>query len=180
MIRRRAKAGGQAASQMVLHYIMVRDVKAVETLLDSGAAQQRLKLKYDKTTTSVFDLYCAQAQAQSAGTGAPIVADVQAVASWFSEFEIWFNTIKGSKIPRVPLNSATKVASFIAAATQTWGSVNDVSESQWENIQLFLMKGPADIQLHLGMEFSATRGKWPGQKKQIDQTFAICRKITQT
>jgi hypothetical protein len=27
------------------------------------------------------------------------------------------------------------------------------------------------------MEFSGTRGKWPGQKRQIEQTFGICKKI---
>ena len=49
-------AAGQAPSQMFLYYVVARDLDAVQTILDSERTQQSLKLKYDRTTTSVLDL----------------------------------------------------------------------------------------------------------------------------
>jgi hypothetical protein len=80
-------------------------------------------------------------------------------------------------VPRVHPNSSTKLAFFIAGAAQEWDSPGALSEPQWEQVQLFLTKGPTEIKAALGMEFSGTRGKWPGQKRQIEQTFGICKKI---
>lgn len=173
-----AQSTEQAASQTFLYYVIARDLTAVETILNSSQLQQSLGLHYDRTTTSVLDLFCAQMQSEKIQGTAKITADLLKLAGWFKEFETWFNTIKGQKVPRVSLNSATKVAFFIAGACQLWKAPNAVTEPQWEKIQLFLTKGPAEIQDKLQVEFSPTRGKWPGQKKQIEQTFAICKKIT--
>jgi hypothetical protein len=175
-----AQATGQGASQMFLYYVVARDRAAIQTLLESPKTQHGLGIKYDKTTVSVLDLYCAQAQAEREASASKIVGDLEKLRSWFYDFELWFNAIKSSKIPRVPVNSSTKLAFFIAAACNYWKAPADVPESQWELIQVFLTKGPTEIQKSLQMEFSQTRGKWPGQKKQIEQTFAICEKIAKT
>jgi hypothetical protein len=58
----RAQAGGQAPSQMFLYYVIARNVQKVDELLASDALQNRLGLRYDRTTISVLDLYAAQMQ----------------------------------------------------------------------------------------------------------------------
>ena len=173
----RAQAAGQTASQMFLFYVVVRDLQAVGTLLESGSRQQALGLRYDKTVTSVLDLYCAQAESQEKEGAPQIVASLETLKDWFGDFERWFNTIKSEKVPRVAVNSATKFAAFIAHASQHWDTVDAVTEEQWEQIQFFLTKGPNDILEGLGMEFSSSRGTWPGQKKQFLQVGKICEKI---
>ncbi len=175
----RAQAAGQASSQMFLFYVVVRDLEAVGTLLNSEKRWQALGLRYDKTVTSVLDLYCAQAQSEQKPQAAQIVADLDTLKSWFDNFEQWFNAIKGEKVPKIAVNSATKLAAFIAHAAQTWESVDQLTEAQWEQIQFFLTKGPNDILETLGMEFSSSRGKWPGQKKQFQQVAEICQKIAE-
>jgi hypothetical protein len=172
-------AAGQAASQMFLYYVIARDLGAIQALLASDKTQQALKLKYDRTTVSVLDLYCAQAQQEVKPNTASIVAGMDKLRLWFKDFEAWFNMIKSAKVPSVPANSSTKFAFFIAGAISCWESPMKVSEEQWELIQLFLTQGPAVIQDKLGKEFSSTRGKWPGQKKQIEQTLEICQTIAQ-
>jgi hypothetical protein len=139
--------------------------------------QQALRLRYDRTTTSVLDLYCAQLQQEEQPNTASILASLATLKAWFKDFELWFNTIKSAKVPSVPVNSSTKLALFIAGASQTWQSPDDVKEPQWELIQAFLTQGPTQIKERLGLEFSSTRGKWPGQKKQLDQTIEICKHI---
>jgi hypothetical protein len=170
-------SSGQAASQMFLYYVIARDLESVKTILNSEKAQQALRLQYDRTTTSVLDLYCAQAQHESDPMSAAIVANLEKLMTWFSDFEIWFNAIKSAKVPSVPVNSSTKLALFIAGATLAWKSPGDLTEAQWEKVQLFLTQGPNTIKEKLGKDFAATRGKWPGQMKQIEQTFSICQSI---
>jgi hypothetical protein len=157
--------------------VIARDLAAVDQVLASAKLQQTLGIKYDKTTTSVLDLYLAQLDYEHQEKAAKVGVNLEKLKVWFAEFELWFNAIKGSKVPRVLPNSSTKLAFFIAAATQEWKSPVDVSEAQWEYIQLVLTKGQSDIKAALDMDFSATRGKWPGQKRQIEQTYAICKKI---
>lgn len=172
-----AQSSGQAPSQMFLYYVLARDLMAVETILNSEATQQSLRLKYDKTVTSVLDIYCAQSERQNQPDVAPIVADLDTLKEWFKSFEEWFNAIKLSKIPSVSTNSSTKLSFFIAGACQVWESPKEVTDSQWEMIQVFLTQGPTKITEALGVEFSQTKGKWPGQKKQIGQTSVICNQI---
>src|SRR5438445_2509310 len=47
-----------------------------------------------------------------------------------------FNTIKQAKVPRIATNSSTKIALFIAAACQVWGTPNKVTEQQWQLVQI--------------------------------------------
>lgn len=175
----KAQATGQVPSQMFLYYVIARDRKQVQILLDSEKTHQSLGLKYDRTTISVLDLYCAQAQSEDKPDPPKIVADLLTLQRWFEDFELWFNEIKTAKIPRISVNSSTKVALFIAAAAEIWRNPDEVSERQWELIQVFLTQGPNRIQEVIGIEYPSTRGKWPGQKKQIEQTFEICRAIAQ-
>lgn len=171
------QSAGQTPSQMFLYYVIARDLTAVESILKSETTQQALRLKYDRTITSVLDLYCAQSERQEGATVAQIVANLDLLQEWFVSFEDWFNAIKLSKVPSISTNSATKVALFIAGASQTWRSPNDVSDQQWEMIQVLLTQGPTKIKEALGADFSQTKGKWPGQKKQIEQARAICNQI---
>jgi hypothetical protein len=99
--------------------------------------------------------------------------------TWFNDFELWFNTIKKAKVPRIPVNSSTKIAFFIAAANSVWDTPERVTGSQWELIQVFLTQGPGKIQEVLKMDYPSTRGKWPGQKNQIERTFEVCKQIGQ-
>lgn len=174
-----AQSVGQSPSQMFLYYCIARDLTAVTTLLDSSKIQQTLKLKHDKTTASVLDLYCAQAQHESNPQAARLLADIGTIRRWFRDFETWFNAIKSAKVPRLPVNSSTKIAFFIAFAAEIWQSPDRVTEKQWELTQVFLTQGPARIEEELGMQFPSTRGKWPGQRKQIERTKEICQKIAQ-
>jgi hypothetical protein len=134
-------------------------------------------LKFTGTTTSVLDLYCAQAEQEDTPNVAQIVANLDKLKAWFQDFESWFNEIKLANVPSVPVNSSTKLAFFIAGAAEQWKSPKDVTDKQWDLIQLFLTQGPAKIKEVLSLEFSSTRGKWPGQKKQIEQTLMICGQI---
>jgi hypothetical protein len=38
-------------------------------------------------------------------------------------------------------------------------------------------QGPGKILEKLGFDFPTTRGKWPGQKAQIEGVLEICKKI---
>lgn len=97
---------------------------------------------------------------------------------WFDDFELWFNELKMAKIPRIATNSATKIALFIASAIEVWGTPDKLTESQWELAQVLLTQGPGKISDVIGFPYPIAKGKWPGQKKQIDATVEICRKIS--
>jgi len=176
-----AQGGGQAPSQMFLYYVIAQDLKRVEELLASDALQSRLGLRYDKTTISVLDLYAAQLQHETLHPDdAPkLLPTLDVLKNWFTSFELWFNTIKQAKVPRIATNSSTKIALFMAAATQVWGTPDKVTENQWELIQIFLTQGPGAIERDIGLPYPITKGKWPGQKKQILATGEICQKIAQ-
>jgi len=173
----KAQAGGQEPSQMFLYYAMARDLAAVDTLLGSMNLHQSLRLKYDKTTISVLDLYCAQLQNEETPSSAKILATAEVLDQWFAEFEMWFNSLKMQNVPKIPVNSSTKIAFFIAAAASCWSDPSQVEELQWEKIQVLLTKGPGEILRILGLEFPTTRGKWPGQRTQIHSVMEICKMI---
>ena len=172
-----AQSAGQTASQMFLYYVIARDLRGIGTLLASEKTHQNLGLRYNRTTVSVLDLYCAQMQYEMKPGAAKMLADLPTITRWFNDFENWFNVIKSAKVPRIPLNSSTKIAFFIAAAASEWNSPDRVTEPQWQLIQVFLTQGPGKIKEVLGMDYPIAKGKWPGQKNQIDQTFEICKKI---
>jgi hypothetical protein len=108
----KAQAGGQEPSQMFLYYIVARDIVGANTLLGSTALHQSLKLKYDKTTISVLDLYCAQLQNEESEGSPKVLATFESMSKWFAEFESWFNCLKTVKVPKIPVNSSTKIAFF--------------------------------------------------------------------
>jgi hypothetical protein len=170
---------GQAPSQMVLYYLICRDLNNLQQLLDSERAQRSLNVRYDRTTSCVLDIYTAQLQYedQNPGDAALMLAHIDLLQRWFSEFELWFNEIKMAKIPRINPNSATKIALFIASAIEVWGTPDKLTEGQWELAQVFLTQGPGRIFEVIGLPYPIAKGKWPGQKKQIDATVEICRKI---
>lgn len=173
-----AQSAGQAPSQMFLYYVIARDLKNVGTLLDSHRVQSSLGVRYDRTTTSVLDVYMAQLQRESQDADAPkMLVALNDLKTWFSEFEVWFNVIKAAKVPRISTNSSTKIALFIAAAAQVWGTPNKVTEPQWELIQVFLTQGPRAIEDAIGMSYPIPKGKWPGQRAQIDKTVEVCQAI---
>ena len=168
---------GQSPSEMFLYYVIARDLKGLDKLLESERAQQALGLKYDKTTASVLDLYCAQLQREHRDVRAPkLLATLETMQGWFDDFELWFNDIKTARM-RIALNSSRKIAFFIAAAKETWKNPNDVSEREWELIQVFLTEGPTKIRDALGLEYPIVKGKWPGQREQIERTYDICKSI---
>lgn len=174
-----AQAAGQAPSQMFLYYVIARDVQKVDELLASEALQSRLGLRYNRTTISVLDLYAAQMQHETLHPGdAPkLLPSLQTLKDWFESFELWFNTIKQQKVARIGTNSSTKIALFIAAATQVWGTPDKITEKQWELNQIFLTQGPSAIERDIGRAYPIAKGKWPGQKKQILATGEICQQI---
>jgi hypothetical protein len=173
-----AHAIGQAPSQMFLYYVICRDLKNLQTLLDSEQAQRNLQVKYDRSTVSVLDIYTAQLQQEDQHPStAKILADVDTVHKWFADFERWFNEIKTANVPRIAPNSATKIALFIAAAVEVWKTPNKLTEDQWELVQVLLTQGPGKINEAIGLPYPIAKGKWPGQKKQIEATLDICRAI---
>ncbi len=172
-----AQAIGQSPSQMFLYYCIARDLQGVTALLESTQVQQSLKLKYDRTTASVLDLYCAQAQHENNPAVPRLLAGIEKLKNWFRDFEYWFIALKSAKIPKLPVNSSTKIAFFIAFAAEIWQSPDRVTEKQWEQIQVFLTQGPGKIKEVLQMDFPKTSGKWPGQRKQVERTNEICQNI---
>jgi len=177
---------GQAPSEMFLYYVIARDLGSVDTLLESQKTLSSLRLSYhrNRTTASVLDIYCAQAKAEkdisNANSHPQILASLEKMEEWFTDFELWFNTLKTAKVPRINANSSTKIAFFIAAASENWPGPDgptQITESQWELVQIFLTQGPGMILDTIGLEFPIAKGKWPGQKKQIVRTFEICSEI---
>jgi hypothetical protein len=176
----KAQAGGQEPSQMFLYYVIARDVANASTLLGSATLHQSLKLKYDKTTISVLDLYCAQLQNEESSGAPRILAKFDLIKQWFADFELWFHALKTEKVPKIPVNSSTKIAFFIAGAALAWSKPEKVTDPQWQKIQVLLTQGPGKIIAILGLEFPTTRGKWPGQKAQIEGVLDICQKIAKS
>lgn len=174
----KAQSAGQEPSQMYLYYVIARDLTNVDTLLSSTTLHQSLKLKYDRTTITVLDLYCAQLQYEEAAASAKVLTTFEAMRTWFDDFELWFNALKTAKVPKIPVNSSTKIALFIAGATAAWGTPASVTDPQWQKIQILLTQGPGKIKEMLGFELPTTRGKWPGQKAQIQELGTICQKIS--
>lgn len=173
-----AHAVGQTPSQMFLYYVIARDLKNVDALVESKKTQASLEVGYDKTTVSVLDLYTAQLQGEAQKSGhAKLLADIGTLKTWFADFETWFNMLKMAKVPAIGTNSATKIAFFIAAAVEVWGDPAKVTEAQWELIQVFLTLGPTKIDSAIGIAYPIPKGKWPGQRAQIEKTVDICRAI---
>lgn len=174
---------GQAPSEMFLYYLIAREVDSVNNLLESQKTLNPLRLNYDRTTASVLDIYCAQAKAEdisSANDHPQMLAPMKKIEEWFADFELWFNTLKVAKVPGIKVNSSTKIALFIAALSKTWPGLDgpgQITESQWEILQIFLTQGPGKILEILDFEYPISKGKWPGQKKQIERTFEICEEI---
>jgi hypothetical protein len=171
-----AQSVGQAPSQMFLHYCVGRSPARVH-MLQQEATQQLLGVRYDGTTTSMLDLYVAQAERDSHDREPPVLPDIATFKTWFDDFEEWFNTIKMFKVPKISVNSSTKVALFIAAAAMTWKRVEDVTDSQWEDIEVFLTQAPAKIRQVTGVDYAIARGKWSEHKRQIEATFEAVRSI---
>lgn len=174
----KAQSAGQEPSQVFLYYVIARDLAQVNTLLGSAALHQTLKLKYDRTTISVLDLYCAQLQNEESSGAAKILVNLESMGSWFADFELWFNALKTEKVPKIPVNSSTKIAFFIAGAASVWGKPEKVTEAQWQKIHVLLTQGPGKIAELLGLALPTTRGKWPGQKAQIEGVLEICHKVS--
>jgi hypothetical protein len=172
-----AQAIGQAPSQMFLHYLVARDPARIHLLLEDATRAPALGVAYDGTTTSVLDMYCAQAQRESNENQPSVLPDLDTLKAWFTDFESWFNTLKTFKCPRLSVNSSTKVALFIAAAAHVWKSPDEVSDSQWEDADCFLTQGPAKIRQVLGVDYTIAKGKWPEHKRQIEKTFEAVRVI---
>lgn len=169
---------GQAPSEMFLYYVIARDMNGLTLLLESSSALQALKLKNNRTTATILDIYCAQLQRESQDPNAPqLLACLEVMKKWFADFERWFFIIKAAKIPSLPLNSSRKLAFFIAAAAETIGNPDAVTEPQWEQIQFFLTAGPNAIEEKFSIDYPIAKGRWPGQKLQIEKTYSICRKI---
>ncbi len=174
-----AQAAGQASSQMFIYYVIARDLQKVDKLLTNETLQSRLGLGYDRTTICVLDLYTAQLQHETLHpSDAPqLLPSLDTLKDWFACFELWFNMIKQAKVPRITTNSSTKIALFVAAAAQVWGTPEKIAENQWELIQIFLTQGPSAIERDIGHPYPISKGKWPGQKKQILATCEICQQI---
>lgn len=171
-----AQSVGQAPSQMFLHYCIARSPARIH-MLQQDVAQQALGVKYDGTTTSLLDLYVAQAQRESQGLGPSLVPDLETLKATFDDFESWFNALKMFKVPKISVNSSTKIALFIAAASMTWKSPEEPTESQWEDIEVFLTQGPAKVKQVTGVDYPLAKGKWVEHKRQIEATFEVVRAI---
>src|SRR5581483_7017858 len=156
---------------------IARDPARVHILLESETALRPLGVRYDGTTTTVLDVYCAQAHHESSSNSPQIIADMDTWRSWFADFEVWFNAIKTWKVPKISVNSSTKIALFIAAATFSWKSPDEVSQSQWEDIDIFLTQGTAKVKQVLGIDYPIAKGKWTEHKRQIEKTFEVARTI---
>jgi hypothetical protein len=166
---------------MFLYYVIAKDLSNLDTLLASNKIQNQLGIRYDRTTIAVLDLYMAQLQDEDLrpDDATKLLVDRETLKGWFAQFESWFNAIKKAKVPRIGTNSSTKIALFISAASQVWGVPSKVTEDQWQLIQVLLTQGPAKIEDTIGLAYPITKGKWPGQRTQIDKTAEICRKIAE-
>ncbi len=166
-------AKGQAASEVFLFYVLARDRAALDALVHDH--HRPCGLDFDDTVESALDLYCAQAKAEEdrENPATPMLANLTTLKTWFNDFETWFKEIKTSKVPKVPLNSARKVALFIAAAAEKWQTPDELSAEQWDNVDLFLSRGPNDIKEHFGVNYTTPRGKWRTQRIQMDDVFGI-------
>jgi hypothetical protein len=163
---------------MFLYYVISRDKDAVQKILSSERTQNQLRLKYNRTTISVLDIYAAELEYESKSDKAPsMLPNLAKLRKWFEDFELWFNYIEMAKVPQIGTNSATKIALFIAAATEVWKHPNRITEKQWQQIQVLLTQDPSRIEEVIGIAYPSTRGKWPGQKNQIERTVEICQKI---
>lgn len=179
------QATGQFPSEMFLFYLIARMLSPnshtdIFSALLTKQAQSQLRLRYDKTTTSVLDLACAQMlHEDSSRSAAQFLPSLEVLKKWFEDFELWFNSIVTSKIPgsAIPINAARKLAFFLAGASEVWGNPDSVTDSQWHLITVFLRKGPADIESNIGIKYPITKGKWPGQKSQIEATWSVCNAI---
>lgn len=171
------QSAGQAPSEMFLFYVIALDLQNLTTLLASSKALQALNLRYDKSTATVLDVYCAQLQREDQSPRAPqMLATMDALKTWFATFELWFREIRSGGM-RISLNSSRKLALFIAAASRQWTSPSAVTDKQWQKVQIFLTEGPNRIRDVLKIDYPIAKGKWATQKEQIEQTQKICQKI---
>ena len=98
--------------------------------------------------------------------------------SWFDQFQRWFHLIKTNKVPMIKAASRIKIALFIAAASDTWDSPDEVTDAQWDNIEILLLQGQSKIKSHFNDFVLATpRGKWPAQAKEANDIKELCKKI---
>jgi hypothetical protein len=58
-----------------------------------------------------------------------------------------------------------------------WKRVEDVTDSQWEDVEILLTQGPAKAKQLTGIDFPVAKGKWSEHKRQIEATFEIVRAI---
>lgn len=171
-------ASGQYPSEIFLYYLLAKDLANVDTLLRSSSLRQELKIKFDRTTASVLDLYCAQLQNEDQNPSAlQALGTLADQKKWFDEFELWFNEIKERYVPGLPVSAARKLALFIAAAIDIFGTPSNVKDEQWELIQIFLTKGPAKIKEAIGVEYPRLSGRWEGQRKHIEKARMVCEEI---
>jgi hypothetical protein len=169
---------GQTPSEMFLHYCIAKDIGQFSGVLASETAKSVLQMSFDNTTVGALDLYCAQTARESTATGAAsMLADLDRLKEWFASFEQWFNALKQAKVPNISPNSSTKIAYFIAAATRVWENPATVTEREWETLQLLLTQGPLNFERRFGQTYRISRGKWLGQKAQIESIYNIARDI---
>ncbi|MCI5116216.1 MAG: hypothetical protein D3912_15670, partial [Candidatus Electrothrix sp. AX1] len=172
-------ATGQNPSEMFLFFVLAKNLGVVQNILDSEKSVKELKLKYNKTIDSVLDIYCARLQAEDREqiqvNTLPSINDLK---FWFDQFQRWFHLIKTNKVPTIKAASRIKIALFIAAASDTWGSPDEVTDSQWDNIDVLLIQGQSKIKSHFkGFTVATPRGKWPAQAKQAADIKELCEKI---
>jgi len=173
-----AKSIGQYPSQVFLIFIIARNLISFQTLIDSEAARASCGVRYDKTMTSVLDLFLAQLNYEDKNAGAAkILPTIDIIKADFINFESWFNAIKGRGVVSIQSNSSLKIVFFIAGAIHYWETPDKVTDAQWEEIQYLLTKGPEDIKRKFSTDFTIAKGKWPGVKQQINDINTICNKI---
>ncbi|WP_339133739.1 MAG: hypothetical protein WGN25_13575 [Candidatus Electrothrix sp. GW3-4] len=173
-------ATGQNASEMFLFFVIAKDINSIENILDSEKSVKELKLKYNKTIDSVLNIYCARLQAEDRANLVKVktLPSLDNFKSWFDQFQRWFHFIKSSKVPLIQAKSRIKIALFIAAASDIWKSPDDVTDSQWNHIEILLLQGQSRIKSYFnGFVLATPRGKWPAQAKQTTDIKRLCELI---
>ena len=170
-------ATGQNPSEMFLFFVIAKKIDALQDILKSEKSVKELKLKYNKTIDSVLNIYCARLQAEDGGQiQVKTLPSLEEFKSWFDQFQRWFHLIKTNKVTTIKAKSKIKIALFIAAASDVWKSPDDVTDSQWENIETLLLQGQSKIKSHFNDFVVATpRGKWPAQAKQVSDIKELCQ-----
>lgn len=174
-----ALSSGQKPSEMFLWYVVSRDVSRLVELIENAKQRERLRMRWDNTAVSALDLYCSQAEFDERnGSGESGTATMERLIAWHADFELWFNAVKTEKVPRISIQNSTRIAMFLSAAAEVWGSPDNVKPEHWSKIQTLLVGKFSDIKLTFHDDsYPQLKSTWAAHLRLISVTKLLCGKI---